>query len=306
MASITSNGSFPAGSIKDTILNYPGTNNPRQVRADIAPYWDALATAFMLEFSRPMEATDGARDLATQRDLYKKYLAGTGAPAALPGTSNHGWATAMDLASNINKFSSAEHKWMKANAGKFGIEHPHWARQGGGREEAWHWEYTGGGSKAKRIRRPGKGETGIGDTGKLVKEIQEALNDQLAPKNSVVADGQYGLMTALAVYKYQTTRGLSGTGTVGPKTLAKLRGKTDTKPKAKIFLKKGTSNTGGTRDLQKFLNEKRGEKLVIDGQFGDATEAALKSWQRAAGLAPTGTVGVKTRARLIEAGIGWK
>ena len=131
------------------------------------PYVDALATAFMLEFGRPMEATDGARDLATQRLLYKKYqdyLAGRGpaaAPAAIPGESNHGWGLAIDFASNINKFSSAEHKWMKANAGKFGFSHPYWARQGGGRDEAWHWEYTGGGSKGRRIQRPGKGEIGL-------------------------------------------------------------------------------------------------------------------------------------------------
>lgn len=319
MTKITSNGSFPPGSVKDTILNYPGSGNPRQTAAHVQPYADALATAFMLEFGRPMEATDGARDLATQRLLYKKYqdyLAGRGpaaAPAAIPGESNHGWGLAIDFASNINRFSSAEHKWMKANAGKYGFSHPYWARQGGGRDEAWHWEYTGGGSKGRRIQRPGKGEIGLGATGPQVKEIQEALNDQLAPQNSVTADGKFGLMTALAVFKYQDTRGLSPNGKVGPKTLAKLRGKTSGKPTPApvVYLKPGTSNVGGTRDLQEFLRRAFPEmygagtahEVVVDGDYGDRTTAAVKHWQKKAGLARTGTIGVKSRARLVKLGV---
>jgi hypothetical protein len=32
---------------------------------------------------------------------------------------------------------------MKANAGRFGFFHPAWAEPGGGKPEAWHWEYSG-------------------------------------------------------------------------------------------------------------------------------------------------------------------
>ena len=39
--------------------------------------------------------------------------------AAAPGTSNHGWALAVDLGGGINGFGSPEHEWMRANAPTF-------------------------------------------------------------------------------------------------------------------------------------------------------------------------------------------
>ncbi len=61
----------------------------------------------------------------------------------MPGTSNHGWALAVDLGGGINSFGTAQHVWMVANGPAYGWIHPTWARQGGGREEAWHFEYEG-------------------------------------------------------------------------------------------------------------------------------------------------------------------
>lgn len=319
---ITKNGVFPAGSLAPTLLNYPGTANPRLVAAHVQPHADALATAFMLEFGRPLEATDGERDRKEQERLYALYLAGKGAPAAIPGESNHGWGTAIDFASNINNFSSAEHRWMRANAGKFGFTHPYWARQGGGREEPWHWEYTGGGASSPRIRRAKKGEVGIGDSGEKVEHIQTLLNQRLSGPNMKV-DGRFGLMTALAAYKYQKSVGFAGVGAVGPVTLRSLEGKdvTPTKPPKPappvkpsgpvIYLKPGTGNTEGTKALQGFLRNAfptqfgkgKEHEVIVDGDYGPATEYAVKFWQHKAGLARTGTIGSKSRARLVELGV---
>jgi LAS superfamily LD-carboxypeptidase LdcB len=63
--------------------------------------------------------------------------------AAVPGTSNHGWGLAVDLCGGIERFGTPQYGWMLANAGRFGFVHPGWADPGNGREEPWHWEYTG-------------------------------------------------------------------------------------------------------------------------------------------------------------------
>lgn len=51
------------------------------------------------------------------------------------------------------------------------------------------------------------------------------------------------------------------------------------------------------RDLQRKLND-RGAKLIADGVFGDATEAAVQAYQVKAGLASDGIAGPKTLAGL--------
>ena len=61
--------------------------------------------------------------------------------AAFPGTSNHGWALAVDLCGGINVAGRAQWGWMTANAGRFGFVKPDWARPGAEKPEPWHWEF---------------------------------------------------------------------------------------------------------------------------------------------------------------------
>ena len=60
----------------------------------------------------------------------------------MPGTSNHGWALAVDLCGGINIAGSAQWTWMTARtpAGS-GSCSPTWARPGGEKPEPWHWEF---------------------------------------------------------------------------------------------------------------------------------------------------------------------
>jgi len=92
--------------------------------------------AFRARFGKPLGITDSYRTFLEQVavKVAKPTLAAT------PGKSNHGWGTALDLSSGVNSFSSAEHAWMRANAPRFGWNLPAWARQGGSKPEAWHWE----------------------------------------------------------------------------------------------------------------------------------------------------------------------
>lgn len=64
--------------------------------------------------------------------------AGTAAAAA-PGTSNHGWAIAIDIA-NVGGFNSTFYRWLSNNAPALG-----WSNdEGHSVGEAWHWTYKSG------------------------------------------------------------------------------------------------------------------------------------------------------------------
>lgn len=106
-------------------------------RCDAASAAEDLSAAFREEFGTDLAVTDSYRSfeqqVATKRA--KGYM------AAIPGTSNHGWGIALDLGGGINRFGTAQHRWMQENAGRFGWVHPEWAQSGGSKPEAWHWEF---------------------------------------------------------------------------------------------------------------------------------------------------------------------
>ena len=102
----------------------------------------ALAAAFKAHFGYDIRLTYSYRTLAEQESLAHSEPS----LAAKPGTSNHGWGLAIDLASNINNANSEQSAWMRANAYKYGWVHPTWAHDGtpkGGADEPWHWEFLG-------------------------------------------------------------------------------------------------------------------------------------------------------------------
>lgn len=130
-----SNGNIPLSAL--TTLSWaPG----HRLRSDAAAAFESLNQAYRARFGTSISITDSYRTLATQQHLYETKGPGL---AAVPGTSNHGWALAVDLGGGINSFGTAQHVWMVANGPAYGWIHPPWARQGGGREEAWHFEYDG-------------------------------------------------------------------------------------------------------------------------------------------------------------------
>jgi D-alanyl-D-alanine carboxypeptidase len=73
---------------------------------------------------------------------------GNCACAAGSGFSMHGWGKAVDFddSGGTVRFTSEGYSWMKANAARFGWNHPGWAEPGGSTcPEAWHWEWVGDG-----------------------------------------------------------------------------------------------------------------------------------------------------------------
>jgi hypothetical protein len=65
--------------------------------------------------------------------------------AAVPGTSNHGWGKAVDFADMT--FDATAYRWLKANADRFGWNHPGVMEPGGPVPEPWHWEWVGDGGR---------------------------------------------------------------------------------------------------------------------------------------------------------------
>jgi len=108
-----------------------------RLRCDAADAFAALGAAYAEDFGKPICLTDSYRTYQAQVAVYavKPDL------AAVPGTSNHGWALAIDFCGGIEGFGTPQHAWMQANAGRFGWVHPAWAEPTGSKPEPWHWEF---------------------------------------------------------------------------------------------------------------------------------------------------------------------
>jgi murein DD-endopeptidase MepM/ murein hydrolase activator NlpD len=131
-------GGFTNGMIPPANLcGLQGVAAGHLLRCDAAAAFNAMSQAYATDMGSALCITDSYRSYAGQVRLYatKPSL------AAVPGTSNHGWALALDACGGIESWGTPAHEWMQLNAPKFGWVNPVWARPGGGREEPWHWEF---------------------------------------------------------------------------------------------------------------------------------------------------------------------
>jgi LAS superfamily LD-carboxypeptidase LdcB len=122
----------------DALCPIDGTSGER-LRADAAYAFNRLTAAYAARFGQPICVTDSYRSYDDQ----VRVRAERPGLAAVPGRSNHGWGTAVDLCGGVERFDSAEHAWLRVNAPLFGWFHPAWAARTGILPEPWHWEYSG-------------------------------------------------------------------------------------------------------------------------------------------------------------------
>lgn len=128
---------YSNGQIPDTLLCPLYGTSGHKLRADAAKGFNDMSMAYAQQFGTPICVTDSYRSYAAQVAV-KAAKPGL---AATPGRSNHGWARATDLCGGIQSFGTPQHEWMRANAPQFGWCDPTWARAGGSKPEAWHWQY---------------------------------------------------------------------------------------------------------------------------------------------------------------------
>ncbi|WP_052353677.1 peptidoglycan recognition protein family protein [Neobacillus jeddahensis] len=133
-----------------------------------------------------------------------------------------------------------------------------------------------------------------GSTGEAVKKYQQDLikAGEKLPRYGV--DGDFGEETEVATKAFQARHGLSVDGIAGPETLAKLAEVLSSPatgasvvPYPGHSIKRGSKGT----DVQRV---QRAVGVTADGDFGPATERAVKAYQSRHGLAADGIVGPQT------------
>jgi DNA invertase Pin-like site-specific DNA recombinase/peptidoglycan hydrolase-like protein with peptidoglycan-binding domain len=128
-----------------------------------------------------------------------------------------------------------------------------------------------------------------------VRALQRRLRTVGADPGPV--DGRFGPLTEAAVRRFQSARGLVVDGIVGPRTGPALRAPVP------LALGAGANAPHGSprvRALQRQLRAVHAHPGPVDGRFGPRTEAAVRRFQRARGLAVDGIVGRHTARRLAR------
>ncbi|KHE71681.1 peptidoglycan-binding protein [Halobacillus sp. BBL2006] len=119
-----------------------------------------------------------------------------------------------------------------------------------------------------------------GDQGKVVKQLQQQLNQLGYSLGKYGVDGSFGRITELAVSQFQKDAKITVDGIAGPITRKKL----------KEFVYPGKPLKTGAKSetvkrVQKVLD------IKVDGQFGPKTEAAVRRFQDNSGIEVDGIVG---------------
>ena len=149
----------------------------------------------------------------------------------------------------------------------------------------------------------------VGSTGAEVRKMQNRLKELGYLKGS--ADGDFGAATESAVKSFQAQNGLAVDGKAGTATLNKLYSAnakkapanvTNTpKPTATPFTSFKHGDTGAEiKRMQTRLKELGYLNGKADGDFGDATEAAVRYFQQRNNLTVDGKAGQKTLDKLYS------
>jgi hypothetical protein len=129
---MTTNGQIP-------LVQLVHVGGGQYLRPDVAAQWGLMRAACKAATGVTLGLTEGYRAYSRQVVLYQAYQTYLrfGRPkanvAAVPGTSNHGLGTALDL----NNYEPAW-AWLQANAPKYGFT---WT-QGKASGERWHWVFA--------------------------------------------------------------------------------------------------------------------------------------------------------------------
>ncbi|HEY0187803.1 MAG TPA: M15 family metallopeptidase [Cellulomonas sp.] len=135
------NGNLPASQM--CLIEW-GTDQlgfAQYLRCDAADALTALNEAFQARFGSSIDLDLTYRSYADQVAMKAAF----GALAATPGTSAHGWGTALDVQEwDSYAFDSERYVWLVENGPTYGWYAPAEVREGQPYEEYWHFEYEPG------------------------------------------------------------------------------------------------------------------------------------------------------------------
>ena len=142
-----------------------------------------------------------------------------------------------------------------------------------------------------------------GQVSGCVTELQNLLNAHGA---GLVVDGDFGPDTLHAVREYQASTAIAVDGMVGPRTKSKLYATGGSAP-APVGLTSSScpvdivqGDKGGcVTELQRLLRH-HGYAIEVDGDFGPATDGAVRGFQSSHGLSADGQVGPNTKRELYD------
>ena len=146
-----------------------------------------------------------------------------------------------------------------------------------------------------------------GCEGADVKQLQQYLIQLGYDLGKWGADGDFGDATELAVEAFQKVKGLDADGQYGKKTHAALIAAVKANRQEEVALGsrllKRASTGADVKQLQQYLIQLGYDlgKWGADGEFGDATELAVKAFQKDSVLEADGQYGEKTHEAMLQA-----
>ena len=127
-----------------------------------------------------------------------------------------------------------------------------------------------------------------GSTGENVRTVQYLVTAQGHP---TAVDGVFGPATKTAVEAFQSSRGLSADGIVGPQTW----------PQLIIQVQQGSKGDAVSAAQSQIHSRGDGAaQITVDGSFGPVTNDAVRAFQTLVGLSVDGIVGLQTWNHLVN------
>jgi hypothetical protein len=161
----------------------------------------------------PLGDRSSYRTFADQQHFWDLYQSGRGNLAARPGTSNHGWGNAVDLAHPPTMRKVVD-----------GLGAPYGWRWGEAPSESWHVTYRGGGkADPSQLEIDAHPTLRKGDKGDAVKRLQKWLAEH--GEKQVKPDGDFGPITEKAVNRLYRAWGHAGRGKFGDVGWSIIEGK---------------------------------------------------------------------------------
>lgn len=268
------------GALTSSDLSSLPTNRGEQLEKNAAASWGRLHAAMKSKYGWAMGLTDSYRSLADQRTVflsrYKpqasgsgpfgdvrkyngvRYVRVSGAPAAIPGNSNHGNGRAVDI-SGVGGFNTTKYRQLNELAAHHG-----WSNtEGRSIGEYWHWVYTYANDKARNgSSTPSAPKVTVAQ----IKELQRAVN---TPDDGYWGPKTYNSIVALR----EASRWAGRKFPWGTKVTQRVVGRPTTGKWS------GTDDKAHTETVKKV---QKVFKIKADGLWGPNTEAKFQAFRRVA------------------------